>query len=56
MCMQEFGVGDGVWNRNKRNTEVWFWSTLYYVTVGEEVVEVDSQDLHEPDNFLKCLE
>ena len=30
---------------------------VYYVTVGEEVVEVDSQDLHEPDRFsLKCLE
>ena len=30
---------------------------MYYVTIGDEQVEVESQDLHEPDRFsLKCLE
>jgi hypothetical protein len=56
--LQEFGVGDGgpeieIKEIQKYDSD----PPLYYVTVGEEVVEVDSQDLHEPDRFsLKCLE
>jgi hypothetical protein len=56
--LQEFGVGDNgpeieIKEIQKYDSD----PPLYYVTVGEEVVEVDSQDLHEPDRFsLKCLE
>ena len=56
--LQQFGVGDGgpeieIKEIQKYDSD----PPLYYVTVGEEVVEVESQDLHEPDRFsLKCLE
>ena len=56
--MQEFGVGDGVPDVEIKEIQKYDSDPpLYYVTVGEEVVEVESQDLHEPDRFsLKCLE
>ena len=56
--MQEFGVGDGVPEIEIKEIQKYDSDPpLYYVTVGEEVVEVESQDLHEPDRFsLKCLE
>ncbi len=56
--MQEYGVGDGVPEVEIKEIQKYDSDPpLYYVTVGEEVVEVESQDLHEPDRFsLKCLE
>ena len=56
--MQEFGVGDGVPEVEIKEIQKYDSDPpLYYVTVGDEQVEVESQDLHEPDRFsLKCLE
>ena len=56
--MQEFGVGDGVPETEIKEIQKYDSDPpLYYVTIGDEQVEVESQDLHEPDRFsLKCLE
>jgi hypothetical protein len=56
--MQEFGVGDGLPETEIKEIQKYDSDPpLYYVTIGDEQVEVESQDLHEPDRFsLKCLE
>ena len=56
--LQEYGVGDGVPEIEIKEIQKYDSDPpLYYVTVGDEIVEVESQDLHEPDRFsLKCLE
>ena len=56
--MQEYGVGDGVPETEIKEIQKYDSDPpLYYVTIGDEQVEVESQDLHEPDRFsLKCLE
>ena len=56
--LQDFGVGDGVPETEIKEIQKYDSDPpLYYVTIGDEQVEVESQDLHEPDRFsLKCLE
>ena len=56
---QEFGVGDD-FSPGLEIKEIQKYTSnppIYYVTVGEGMVEVSGADLHEPDKFsLKCLE
>jgi len=56
---QEFGVGDD-FSPGLEIKEIQKYTSnppIYYVTVGEGIVEVGGADLHEPDKFsLKCLE
>ena len=59
MCIQEYGVGDDelpgaeIKEIQKYDSD----PPLFYVTIGDEQVEVESAELHEPDKFsLKCLE
>ena len=57
--LQEYGVGDDelpgaeIKEIQKYDSD----PPLFYVTIGDEQVEVESAELHEPDKFsLKCLE
>ena len=57
--LQEYGVGDDelpgaeIKEIQKYDSD----PPLFYVTIGDKQVEVDSSELHEPDKFsLKCLE
>ena len=56
---QEFGVGDD-FSPGLEIKEIQKYTSnppIYFVTVGEGIVEVGGADLHEPDKFsLKCLE
>jgi len=56
---QEFGVGDD-FSPGLEIKEIQKYTSnppIYFVTVGEGIVEVSGADLHEPDKFsLKCLE
>jgi hypothetical protein len=56
--MQEFGIGDGLPETEIKEIQKYESDPpLYYVTIGDEQVEVDSIHLHDPDKFsLKCLE
>jgi hypothetical protein len=56
---QEFGIGDD-FSPGLEIKEIQKYTSnppIYYVTVGEGMVEVSGADLHEPDKFsLKCME
>jgi len=58
--LQEFGIGDDEVPGVTEIKEIQKYDSdppLYYVTINDEQVEVDSSELHEPDKFsLKCLE
>ena len=58
--LQEFGIGDDEVPGVTEIKEIQKYDSdppLYYVTIDDEQVEVDSSELHEPDKFsLKCLE
>ena len=60
LCMkQEFGVGDD-FTPGLEIKEIQKYTSnppIFYVTIGEDMVEVSAADLHEPDKFsLKCME
>jgi hypothetical protein len=56
---QQFGVGDD-FSPGLEIKEIQKYTSnppIYYVTIGEDMVEVNAADLHEPDKFsLKCME
>lgn len=56
--LQEYGVGDDVPGVEIKEIQKYDSDPpLFYVTIGDEQVEVESAELHEPDKFsLKCLE
>ena len=60
LCVkQEFGVGDD-FSPGLEIKEIRKYTSnppIYYVTIGEDMVEVSSAELHDPDKFsLKCVE